>query len=90
MLALALAQPCVSHPLTLYSAELRSPACCLPSQPGPSPLLEPASPENVQQLLETPQLAPEMLKLAVADALGFDATTQTGGPDGSIALEMDK
>eukprot|EP00903_Cladosiphon_okamuranus_P016005 g14779.t2 len=41
-------------------------------------------------LLEDPKLAPEMIKLAVADALGFDATTQTGGPDGSVALELDR
>lgn len=43
-----------------------------------------------RQLLEDPKLAPEMVKLAVADALGFDATTQTGGPDGSVVLELDR
>lgn len=31
-----------------------------------------------------------MVKLAIADALGFDVTTQTGGPDGSVVLEMDR
>ncbi|CAM9690685.1 unnamed protein product [Ectocarpus sp. 6 AP-2014] len=41
-------------------------------------------------LLEDPKLAPEMLKLAIADALGFDASTQTGGPDGSVVLELDR
>lgn len=42
------------------------------------------------QLLEEPKLAPEMLKLAIVDALGFDASTQTGGPDGSVTLELDR
>ncbi|CAM9736258.1 unnamed protein product [Pylaiella littoralis] len=41
-------------------------------------------------LLEEPKLAPEMLKLAIVDALGFDASTQTGGPDGSVTLELDR
>eukprot|EP00904_Undaria_pinnatifida_P005124 jgi/Undpi1/1741/HiC_scaffold_11.g05130.m1 len=41
-------------------------------------------------LLEDPKLAADMVKLAIADALGFDVTTQTGGPDGSVVLEMDR
>lgn len=41
-------------------------------------------------LLEDPNLAPGMLKLAIADALGYDASTQSGGPDGSVMLEMDR
>jgi catalase (peroxidase I) len=35
-------------------------------------------------------LAPTFLKLAITDALGFDAQTTAGGPDGSVAFEMDR
>lgn len=42
------------------------------------------------QLLDDPKLAPAMLKLAIADALGFDAATETGGLDGSVVFEMDR
>lgn len=42
------------------------------------------------KVLEDPNLAPAMLKLSIADALGFDAVSQTGGPDGSIVFEMDR
>ncbi|CAN0284045.1 unnamed protein product [Ascophyllum nodosum] len=31
-----------------------------------------------------------MVKLAIADALGFDVATQSGGPDGSVLLEMER
>lgn len=43
-----------------------------------------------EQLLDDPGLAPCMLELAIADALGFDATTETGGLDGSVVFEMDR
>lgn len=45
---------------------------------------------DLLKLLENPRLAPDMIKLAIADALGFDVTTQSGGPDGSVLLEMDR
>lgn len=45
---------------------------------------------DLPKLLENPRLAPDMIKLAIADALGFDVTTQSGGPDGSVLLEMDR
>lgn len=42
------------------------------------------------RMLEDPSLAPGLLKLAINDALGYNAKTQTGGPDGSVKYEMDR
>lgn len=36
------------------------------------------------------QLAPTLLQLSINDALGYDAVTTDGGPDGSIRLELDR
>ncbi|CAN0114599.1 unnamed protein product [Discosporangium mesarthrocarpum] len=41
-------------------------------------------------MVKDPSLAPSFLKLALSDALGYDAKSQVGGPDGSVALEMDR
>ena len=35
-------------------------------------------------------LAPDLLRLAINDALTFDAATRDGGPDGSIQFEMNR
>ena len=35
-------------------------------------------------IVEDPTLAPQFLELVIQDALTYDQTTQTGGPDGSI------
>ena len=58
--------------------------------PPASPAIQCRSTRNACQLLEDPKLAADMVKLAIVDALGFDVTTQTGGPDGSVLLEMDR
>jgi hypothetical protein len=39
-------------------------------------------------ILEDPSVAPQLLQLSINDALGFNALTQEGGPDGSIQFEM--
>ena len=62
----------------------------LSSMPPASPAIQCRSTRNACQLLEDPKLAADMVKLAIVDALGFDVTTQTGGPDGSVLLEMDR
>jgi len=39
-------------------------------------------------ILKDISIAPELLQLAINDALGFDESTQDGGPDGSIQYEL--
>lgn len=39
-------------------------------------------------ILADPEVAPQLLQLAFNDALGFNAITQSGGPDGSILYEL--
>lgn len=41
-------------------------------------------------ILQDNAVAPDLFKLAVSDALGYEAATDDGGPDGSIQFEMDK
>ena len=41
-------------------------------------------------ILQDISVAPDLLKLAINDALGFDASTDSGGPDGSIVFEIDR
>ncbi|KAJ1435654.1 heme peroxidase [Ochromonadaceae sp. CCMP2298] len=41
-------------------------------------------------ILLDPAVAPNLLKLAINDALGFDYGSQDGGPDGSVQFEMEK
>ena len=40
-------------------------------------------------ILQDISVAPDLLKLAINDALGYDFITTSGGPDGSIVYEMD-
>ena len=40
-------------------------------------------------ILQDISVAPDLLKLAINDALGYDFSTTSGGPDGSIVYEMD-
>lgn len=42
------------------------------------------------EILQDYTLAPDMLKLALNDALGYDAASEGGGADGSIQFEMDR
>ncbi|CAM9637454.1 unnamed protein product [Choristocarpus tenellus] len=42
------------------------------------------------KMVKDPALAPSFLKVAISDALGYDVKAQTGGPDGSVAFEMDR
>ncbi|CAM9091815.1 unnamed protein product [Phaeothamnion confervicola] len=42
------------------------------------------------KILSDPRLAPGFLKLAINDALGYNARTLAGGPDASVAMEMDR
>jgi hypothetical protein len=39
-------------------------------------------------ILEDNTVAPDLLKLAINDALGFVTTTEDGGPDGSVQFEV--
>ena len=41
-------------------------------------------------ILQDISVAPDLLKLAINDALGYDYSTTSGGPDGSIVFEMDR
>jgi hypothetical protein len=41
-------------------------------------------------ILQDPAVAPNLLKLAINDALGFDYVSKDGGPDGSVQFEMEK
>ena len=41
-------------------------------------------------ILEDPLLAPQLLELAICDALGYNFQTEDGGPDGSIKFELDR
>ena len=41
-------------------------------------------------ILQDISIAPDMFKLALNDALGYDASSGEGGSDGSILLEMDR
>jgi hypothetical protein len=41
-------------------------------------------------ILQDVSVAPDLLKLAINDALGYDTTSEEGGPDGSIIFEMDR
>lgn len=74
--------------MTLYFTLILSHSS--PKREGSSKLIKCHLTRNACQLLEDPKLAADMVKLAIADALGFDVTTQTGGPDGSVLLEMDR
>ena len=40
-------------------------------------------------ILSNPSIAADLLKVAINDALGYDVTSQDGGPDGSIQFEAD-
>ncbi|KAG5192292.1 heme peroxidase [Tribonema minus] len=42
------------------------------------------------KMLADPSIAPAVLKLAISDALGYNAKTTTGGPDSSVVFEMDR
>jgi len=39
-------------------------------------------------ILQTPEIAPHLLELAISDALGYDAYNGEGGQDGSILFEL--
>ena len=41
-------------------------------------------------ILQDITIAPDLLKLAITDALGYEITSQDGGLDGSIVFELDK
>jgi Peroxidase len=41
-------------------------------------------------ILDDVSIAPDLLKLAINDALDYDVSTSAGGPEGSIQFEMDR
>lgn len=41
-------------------------------------------------ILQDISIAPDLLKIAISDALGFDISSQDGGLDGSILFELEK
>ena len=41
-------------------------------------------------ILEDNELGADLLKLAINDALSYDAKTEEGGPDGSIQFELER
>lgn len=41
-------------------------------------------------ILQDVTVAPGLIQLAINDALGYDASTDDGGPDGSIQFEMNR
>ena len=41
-------------------------------------------------ILEDNSLGPDLLKLAINDALSYDVKTEEGGPDGSIQFELER
>jgi len=41
-------------------------------------------------IVEDPSLAPQLLELAICDAIGYNIQDEDGGPDGSIQYEVDR